>query len=109
MNLAAKYGHLNVIEYYLNKLDGDKNPKRVSNDEFQDQTPLHSAALSGHLIIVRTISREVMNKNPRDVYGLTPLHYAASYGSYDIVAYITENINNILVKLLRTAVLYSGC
>ena len=101
MHLAAKYGKLNVIEYYLNKLQGDKNPKRVSNDEFKDQTPLHSAAQSGHFKIVEAISREVLNKNPRDIHGLTPLHYAASVGNqfgysenpgYDIVVYITENL-----------------
>ena len=92
MNLAAKYGHLNVVEYYLTMLPGDKNPKRVSNDEFQDQTPLHSAARSGNLQIVQAISRKVSNKNPTDVHGLTPLYYAASVGNYDIVDYITENL-----------------
>ena len=35
MNLAAQSGHLDVIEFYLDKLPGDKNPKRFSNDEFE--------------------------------------------------------------------------
>ena len=35
MNLAAQSGHLDVIEFYLEKLPGDKNPKRLSNDEFE--------------------------------------------------------------------------
>ena len=35
MNLAAQSGHLDVIEFYLDKLPGDKNPKRLSNDEFE--------------------------------------------------------------------------
>ena len=35
MNLAAQSGHLDVIEFYLEKLTGDKNPKRLSNDEFE--------------------------------------------------------------------------
>ena len=35
MNLAAQSGNLDVIEYYLNQLSGNKKPKRLSNDEFE--------------------------------------------------------------------------
>ena len=91
MNLAAQSGQLNVIEHYLNKLPGDKNPKRMSNDDIQDHTPLHSAASFGHLKIVEAISEKILDKNPRDIHGLTPLHYAAANGSLPSHSIVSPN------------------
>ena len=43
-------------------------------------TPLHKAAEHGLEEIVQIILDGVLDKNPKDSYGRTPLHYAAANG-----------------------------
>ena len=49
----------------------DKNPA----DE-DGMTPLHNAALQGHVEVCDLIIQNVKNKHPRDNDGKTPLDYA---------------------------------
>ena len=49
----------------------DKNPKSIGNS-----TPLHQAALNGHLDVCELICNNVQNKNPEDDEGKTPLQIA---------------------------------
>ena len=46
----------------------DKNPSNPQNG----RTPLHYAALNGHLKICRLIRANVKDKNPEDFKGVTP-------------------------------------
>ena len=53
----------------------DKNPK--SKTGF---TPLHYAALNGHVEIYKMIIEVAKDKNPKDVNGSTPSQLAANCG-----------------------------
>ena len=62
------------------KKSEDKNPKAAPND----LTPLHAAALCGHLEIFKIILTEAEDKTPKDLSGWTPLHSAAFYGKMNV-------------------------
>jgi ankyrin repeat protein len=52
------------------------------------------AADSGHLNICKFIIENVQDKNPADIDGNTPLHFAAISGNLDICKMIMENVQN---------------
>ena len=66
----------------------DRSPRNNSG-----YTPLHEAALRGHLDIVKYLFDRIKNKNPRNDLGTTPLHEAAKEGHIDVVKYIVANID----------------
>merc|ERR1712029_893873 len=69
----------------------DKSPKTFGDE----MTPLHFAAIQGHLETCRFIISQVQDKNPRDKNGNTPLHSAAGglfSTSLEICRLILENI-----------------
>ena len=47
-------------------------------------TPLHAAAIFGHLELFKMILTEAGDKTPKDISGWTPLHSAAFYGKTSI-------------------------
>ena len=56
-------------------------------------TPLHLAAITGHLDIVKILLTYVKeDKNPKDIARITPLVYATIYKHYPIVDYIKNQI-----------------
>ena len=55
-------------------------------------TPLHTAALYGHLEVVRLILDSVEDKNPVDNRGLTPLHHAAREGYLEVVHLLLDSV-----------------
>ena len=70
---------------------GDKNP---CNED--GTTPLHDAAIEGHLDIVKLILDQIdNNKNPADIEsGDTPLHFAARGGHTEICREILKQVDN---------------
>ena len=52
-----------------------KNPGNLDGN-----TPLHMAALNGHLDICEAILENIDEKNPRNHFGGTPFHSAAARG-----------------------------
>ena len=74
----------------------DKNPRANRDEGGMMTTPLHEAAISGHLDICSLILDQVEEKNPKDIYGETPLHYAAINGHLDIchlIFYMVDDRN----------------
>ena len=74
-------------------------------------TPLHKAAINGHLSVVELLIDNVKNKNPENDYKDTPFKMAARYGHWSvclhIVGYIqdlnlTDDCNNTLLHMLAT-------
>ena len=45
-----------------------------------DETPLHEAGLNGHQEICQKIIENIIDKNPEDNEGITPLHLAVKNG-----------------------------
>ena len=101
--IAAYEGHFEVVKYLVDNLE-DKNPK---SDNHFGETPLHSAAskVESHLSIrsndridvLKYIMSKVLDVNPKDNFGNTPLHYAARggklqwHGRLSVFKYIIEN------------------
>ena len=84
---AAKYGHLGICEYVIDKIDW-KNPT-----DYKGLTPLHNAAERGHLSVCQLILDRVETKNPNSANNMwTPLHFAARNGRLEVCKLIIENI-----------------
>lgn len=104
MHWAARKGHVNVINFYLDNLEGNKNPPQKSiifylgNSKYHLRTPLHSAAQNGHLNVVKVITKILSNKNPKDKYGYTPLHAAANKGHLPVVEYLSAFVENVDIQ-----------
>ena len=75
--------------------------KNINPANNNGETPLHSAAKSGHLDICKFILENLqVDKNPTDNVGFTPLHYAAilnkdtKYNNLEIFKLIFQNVDN---------------
>ena len=67
----------------------DKNPR--NNDD--GQTPLHCAAWFSHLEVCKLICKNIVDKNPTDDFGETPISLARNRENLDIVSFF-ENMQN---------------
>ena len=91
LHISAEAGQVSLCEYIF-KITEDKNSKikHLGREdrlgcckEFKGWTPLHEAALGGHLLICSLIMDEIQDKNPGDDTGYTPLHAAAAGGKLE--------------------------
>jgi len=97
MHLAAEFGSVSVIKWYLDNLEGDKNPPRKTIDQFNGRTPLHYAAI-GRLEIVKAISKVIKQKNPGDSHNYTPFHSASNGGQLQILQYMIDFVPDIDIR-----------
>ena len=88
VHIAALYGHLEIVKFFVTELNCDPNIMITSN--VPGRILLHNAAQGGHLHIVKFLI-EVQNCNPLhlDKNKVTPLHLAAGKGHLDVVKYLT--------------------
>lgn len=59
------------------------------------RTPLHQAAMHGHILLTRLLLQNGADINLRDEYGKTPLHVAAEAGYFDIVELLVRKGSNV--------------
>ena len=64
----------------------DQNPKAPRCGT----TPLHLAAIKGHLNVCHYIFSQVLDLNPKDANGSTPLFKVAMYGHFDTCKLIID-------------------
>jgi len=96
---AAYEGHLPVVEYLVENIEGDINPSLKNG-----HTVLHLAAEGGSLNVVSFYTKRLSNPNPimkvpttdTESYcdGRTPLHMAAELGHFSIVQHICSLITD---------------
>ncbi len=63
----------------------------VNSRDVQDCTPLHRAAASGSVALVRELLERGAESNAQDQFGWTPLHVAADKGYAQIVSLLIDN------------------
>ena len=93
LHVAAISGSLELFEYILGKVENNITEGR------HGLTAMHIAASQGHLEIVKFLAENGSDKNPAaaDVYGFTPLHFAAMNGisgHYQVFKYIINAVDN---------------
>ena len=95
--LAAGKGYVNIFKYLVQECKCDPNCK--SSDDYDEfiggGTPLHYAALHGHLSMVQHIleSNYGIDADVASNTCVTPLQCAAMKGHLDIVRYLTKRHN----------------
>lgn len=102
LNKAAEEGYAGVIETLLKlgvpawgkeerkKPDEDEEDEDVQTEDYEF-TPLHEAALAGHLDCTRVlVEKGGIDVNQKDYQNATPITYSARKGHHEIVKYLLE-------------------
>ena len=89
LHLAASQGNVELAKLLLNAAKG-LGQIIVDIRDKDDNTPLHWAAMSGHLEMIKLLHGEGAKMAPKNVVGTTPLSDAAGAGWVEIVKYITK-------------------
>jgi ankyrin repeat protein len=86
--LAAGHHDVNGLNYW--QVDSDPRGWR--------RTPLHAAAVRGHLRLAEYLLASRADVNARTKYGDTPMHFAVDNGHADIVAVLRKSGADLALK-----------
>ena len=85
IHLSALLGHISSIQHYIADLQYDPDLR-----DSIGRTPLHYAAMGGHLIITQYLVSSSADPLSEDVFHNLPLHYAAALGHLDVVQFLVN-------------------
>ena len=85
IHLSALLGHISSIQHYITDLQYDPDLR-----DSIGRTPLHYAAMRGHLIIIQYLVSSNADPLSEDVFHNLPLHYAAALGHLDVVQFLVN-------------------
>ena len=87
--LAAQYGHAGIVRVLL---DAGEDPNRYNpSGAHSHSTPLHQAALAGHLAVVKLLVERGARLDIKDmIWQGTPEGWANQAGKTDVEAYLKE-------------------
>jgi ankyrin repeat protein len=98
MNVKNMYGRtqlhhcaINGLTTSVKRLLAIRNINVNLKDDRFGMSPLHDAAVDGHVEIARLLLQNGAEVNARSKYGFTPLHWAAIFGHVDILHLLVEN------------------
>ena len=86
LHVAARYGHLSVVEYLVNQ----KADINAHASGYLSGTPLHLAAQNGHLSVVEYLVNQKADIYSKNKDEWTPLHFAAQNGHLSVVEYLVN-------------------
>ena len=89
-HLAASFGNLELYKWMEEKC---RELPLIESFEHMN-SPVHMSADNGSLEIIKYLLKKLVNKNPRNKKGATPLHFAARNGNFDICLLLIANIGN---------------
>ncbi len=96
---SAREGNFSQVKYLLSFKHVDLNARDLYRD-----TPLHYAAMNGHLKIVKYFVNEGADINTKSVFGRTPLSYAAGNGYSKTVRFLVKKgaiIDSLSIKIAK--------
>ena len=98
LQCAAMFGNCKILQKWLDKI---KYSPSEMDDQYKERNPqgfaahpLGYAALYGQLEAYKLIVEKFKDKNPKDSYGITPLHQAAANSCYAVCQWILNNVND---------------
>jgi len=89
MCILQNIDNKNPIWYHSSNIQNMKHQKI-----HEQATILHWAATYGQLSVIQYVCRFVKEKNPYDIWGVTPLHLAAENGHLEIVKFLMEYLHD---------------
>ena len=98
--IISKYANVCDFEAVMCVLQNIENKNTIWLHEskheikYEEKTILHWAANFGQTSVIEYICRFVEDKNPSDIWGVTPLHLAAENGYLDIVQFLMKFLSN---------------
>jgi ankyrin repeat protein len=93
LHYASWRGNLDVVQYLINngaKVDAKGGKSAVSGYLYY-HTPLHVASRNKHFDVVKILITAGADVNPKDYKNKTPLYYATSKGSIQIIKYLLSH------------------
>ena len=97
--IAARFGHLELIRTLFERLTEeereDEIKKIVNRPSYRGRTPLLTAALHGHVILLKEFRDQGASLDHQDDLGYTAIMYAASQGYHDIVKFLIQSGANL--------------
>ena len=97
--IAARFGHLDLIQTFFESLLEDKRGKDVTKmmnrPTFKGRTPILTAALHGHTLVLKEFLTHGAFVDHQDDRGYTAVMYAASQGHCEIVKILISNGANL--------------
>ena len=85
---ACRKGEIQTVEYCVGQCAVDINTRNK-----EGATPLHTAAMYGHLPVIKYLVKQGCDPQIRDVDGNLPVHYVALSGYMTVVKYFNEQLH----------------
>jgi ankyrin repeat protein len=87
LHLAAKYGYIDIGEYYINNSDN----ANINNLNYLNQNALHLVAQNGNVLFAKMLIVNNINMNAMDKNRKFPINYAAENSNTELVNLLLEN------------------
>ena len=92
---AENYADVEIVQFLASLTDNPNAPAPYSDSTTPcGLTPIHYAAMSGKVDVIRCLAPLVDNPNPQGMFGETPMHYAAMFGNVDVIRCLAPLVDN---------------